>query len=104
MKALVRISSSLLLLALVGLPLLLYSLYLGTVAADRFVSESIITVRQAGSEPGGGVPGAAMLLAGITPPAHEDTLFLKQFVHSLGLLLKLRDHRGTDAALLESRR
>jgi capsular polysaccharide transport system permease protein len=75
-------------LGLVVLPLLLYALYLGVFAADRFVSESIVTVRQSGGD-GGGVPGAAMLLAGINPPAHEDTMYVREFVRSLGLLLRL---------------
>jgi capsular polysaccharide transport system permease protein len=91
MKALVDLSARALLIALVAVPLLLYGLYLAAIAADRFVSESVVTVRQAGGGAGAGVPGAAMLLAGINPPAREDTLFVREFVHSLGLLLKLED-------------
>lgn len=97
MKPLIQLSPRALKLALIGLPLLLYALYLGVLAADRYVSESVIAVRQAGSE-GSSLPGAAMLLAGINPPAHEDTLFLKEFIHSAGLLaildkkLALRAH------------
>jgi capsular polysaccharide transport system permease protein len=30
------------------------------------------------------VPGAALLLAGLNPPSREDTLYLKEFVHSRG--------------------
>ena len=105
MKRLVQLSSRTLLIALVGVPLLLYSLYLAVVAADRFVSETIVTVRQAGGDStAAAIPGAAMLLAGVNPPAHEDTLFVKEFVHSLGLLLKLeqrlnlREHFATPVA------
>jgi capsular polysaccharide transport system permease protein len=90
MRTLVQLSSRTLLIALVGVPMLLYSLYLVVVAADRYVSESIVTVRQAGNDSAAAaIPGAAMLLAGVNPPAHQDTLFVKEFVHSLGLLLKL---------------
>lgn len=88
MKPLIQLSPRALKLGLIGLPVLLYALYLGVFAADRYVSESIIAVRQAGSE-GSNLPGAAMLLAGINPPAHEDTLFLKEFIHSSGLLALL---------------
>ena len=94
MRSLVQLSSRALLIAVVAVPLLLYSLYLAVVAADRYVSESIVTVRQGGGDSSGGIPGAAMLLAGVNPPAHEDTLFVKEFVHSLGLLLKLEQRLG----------
>lgn len=94
MRSLVHASSRALLIAVVAIPLLLYSLYLAVVAADRYVSESIVTVRQGGGDNSGGIPGAAMLLAGVNPPAHEDTLFVKEFIHSLGLLLKLEQRLG----------
>ena len=90
MKHLIHLSPRWLKIILIGMPMLLYALYLGLVAADRYVSESIIAVRQAGGE-GASLPGAAMLLAGVNPPAREDTLFLKEFIHSRGLLLKLQE-------------
>ncbi|MBI3156003.1 MAG: capsular biosynthesis protein [Burkholderiales bacterium] len=84
-------------LLLVALPLLLAGAYYVALAADRFVSESVITVRQA-SQSANAVPGAALLLAGLTPASREDTLYLARYVHSLDLLrkldaeLKLREH------------
>jgi capsular polysaccharide transport system permease protein len=90
MKQLIRLSPRWLKIALIGMPMLLYGLYLGLVAADRYVSESLIAVRQAGGE-GASLPGAAMLLAGVNPPAREDTLYLKEFIHSRGLLQTLQD-------------
>lgn len=68
----------------VGLALAYY-LFL---SADRYVSESIVTVRQATQEQSA-LPGTALLLAGINPPSREDTLYLRQYVHSLGLLQRL---------------
>jgi capsular polysaccharide transport system permease protein len=88
MNQLIHLSAGKLKIAVIALPVLLYALYLSFIAADRYVSESVISVRQASSDTAT-LPGAAMLLAGINPPSHEDTLFLKQFVHSQGLLLKL---------------
>lgn len=88
-------------LGLIALPMLLAGLYYGLLAADRYVSESVVTVRQA-SQSASGIPGAALLLAGITPPSREDTLYLKQYVHSLDLLhlldqqLKLREHYASE--------
>ncbi len=89
MKRLALLSSRSLLLGLVLLPLALYGVYLGLIASERYVSETVITVRQAGGDTG--IPGAALLLAGVNPPAAEDTLYLQQFVHSLGLLNKLEE-------------
>lgn len=86
-----------LLLGIIALPLLLASLYLGIVASDRYVSESTVALQQSGND-ASALPGAALLLAGINPPSREETLYLKQYIHSLGLLqqldtkLKLRGH------------
>ena len=97
MKRLLALSSRHLKLALIALPTLLAAIYLFVFAADRYVSESIVTVRQASSE-GGDLPGVALLLGAVNPPSREDTLYLKQFIHSLDLLhrldarLKLREH------------
>ena len=97
MKFLTTLSPRALKLAVVALPVLLVALYLALFAADRYVSESTLAVRQAGAE-NVTMPGAAMLLAGLTPPSREDTLYVQQYIHSLGLLqkldaeLKVRDH------------
>ncbi len=100
---LLQLTTRQLALVLVLLPFALYALYVGLFAADRYVSESVISVRQAGGD-AGSLPGAALLLAGITPAAQEDTLHLKDFVLSQGLLdrleqrLKLRQHFGEAGA------
>jgi capsular polysaccharide transport system permease protein len=84
-------------LLVVVLPVLLTALYLWLFAADRYVSESTLAVRQASGD-ATAMPGAAMLLAGISPPAREDTLYVRRYVHSLDLLnkldaeLKVREH------------
>jgi capsular polysaccharide transport system permease protein len=97
MKSLSALSPRTLKLVIIGLPLVLVVLYLGLFSADRYVSESTLAVRQAGSE-GVSLPGAAMLLAGLTPPSREDTLYVQHYIHSLALLrkldseLKIREH------------
>lgn len=84
-------------LALIALPLALTAIYLFVFAADRYVSESIVAVRQANQD-GGSVPGIALLLGAVNPPSREDTLYLRQYIQSLELLnrldakLKLREH------------
>lgn len=97
MKFLSALTPRTLKLVIIGLPLVLVALYLGLFSADRYVSESTLAVRQAGSE-GVSLPGAAMLLAGLTPPSREDTLYVQHYIHSLALLrqldseLNIREH------------
>lgn len=96
-RRLIQVSTRTLFAAVVAAPLLLYGVYLAVIASDRYVSESILTVRQSGGD-SSGVAGTALLLAGITPASHEDTLYLKDYIHSQGLLttlerrLQLRKH------------
>jgi len=109
MNKLVHLSARALKIGLIALPLLLYGLYLGLVAADRYVSESVIAVHQEGGEATSALPGAAMLLAGIGGGGNQDTLYIKEFVHSQDLLLrleqrlKLREHFGSAGADLPYR-
>ncbi len=83
-------------IALVAVPLALGLVYHLGLSADRYVSESVVTLHQSANEPQ--IPGAAMLLAGITPPARQDTLYLQEYVQSLDLAkaldaqLRLRAH------------
>jgi capsular polysaccharide transport system permease protein len=84
-------------LMLIALPVALALAYFLLIAADRYVSESTVALQQSGND-ASALPGAALLLAGINPPSREETLYLKQYIHSLGLLqqldakLKLRAH------------
>jgi capsular polysaccharide transport system permease protein len=84
-------------LGLVAVPMLAATIYFTVIAADRYVSVTTIVVRQANQE-SSVVPGAALLLAGVSPPSRDDTLYVQAYVHSLGLLLeldrrlKLREH------------
>lgn len=98
MNQIVNLSARTLKIALIAVPLLLYGIYLALVAADRYVSESVVAVRQEGAEGNSMLPGAAMLLAGLGGASNHDTLYVREFVHSQDLLLKLenglklRDH------------
>ena len=89
---------------LIALPLLFATIYMFVIARDRYVSESIVTVRQASSQDQGSMPGVAMLLGGVNPPSHDDTLYLRSYIFSLDLLkrlesrLKLRDHFSSETS------
>lgn len=109
MNKLIHLPARYLKIALIAVPLLLYGLYLVLIAADRYVSESVVAVRQEGSENTSGLPGAALLLAGLGGASNHDTLYVREFVHSQDLLrklegkLKLREHFGSAGADLPYR-
>lgn len=66
-------------------------LYYYFIAADRYVSESVVTVKQAENAMPSTASGLAML-AGISPSAREDVLYLREYIHSLDML-KILDQR-----------
>lgn len=73
-------------IALIAIPMLVATVYLVLIAADRYVSDSTVALQQSGSNDLSAIPGAALLLAGLGSPSREETLYLRQYVHSLGLL------------------
>jgi len=81
---------------LIAAPLALACIYYPFFAADRYVSESVVTVRQSNNE--SSASGLMLSIPGLSTPTLNDTLYLQRYVHSLGLLnkldkqLHLRDH------------
>lgn len=75
-------------IVLIALPLALASIYLTLFAADRYVSESTIALQHTSND-ASAVPGAALLLAGLNTPSREETLYVRQYMRSLGLLKAL---------------
>lgn len=69
------------------LPMSVATIYYMLFAADRYVSESVITVRQANNSAVSASGLAA--LAGISPSSREDVLFLREYIHSLDMLKTL---------------
>jgi capsular polysaccharide transport system permease protein len=88
MKTLLFLSPRWLKWLLIGLPALLMAVYLTLLAADRYVSEATVAVRVAG-ESSATLPGAALLLAGVTPPSREEAFYLQRYLHSLPLLQQM---------------
>lgn len=80
-------------LLMIALPMAVALVYFLLLAGNRYVSESVVTVRRANQD-GGGVPGVALLLAGVSPPSREDALYLKQYIHSPDLLAALDAELG----------
>ena len=80
-------------LAIVGAPLLLAAIYLFVFAADRYVSESIVTVRQNGAE--GAVGFNLTSLLGVSVPASlDDEKMLEAYILSMDMLRKLDQKLG----------
>lgn len=89
-------------IALLVAPLTLALIYYSVIASDRYVSEATVALQRASND-GSSIPGAALLLAGLNPPSREDTLYLKQYIHSLGLLQKLETKLNLRAHFSERR-
>lgn len=85
---------------MIALPMVLAVLYYSLFAADRYVSESIISVRDAGqaSNPASGLA----MLVGLHAPASQDVLYLKEYIHSLDMLLHLEKKLGLRRAYAEA--
>lgn len=84
-------------IVLIAVPMLLATLYFTIFAADRYVSESTVALQHASNDVSS-LPGAAMLLAGLSSPSRSEALYLQQYMQSLALLqildakLDLRKH------------
>lgn len=78
-------------LGFVIIPMCIVIIYYTFIAADRYVSETVVSVRQANSS----IPSAASglaILVGASPSSREDTLFLREYIHSLDML-KILDQK-----------
>ncbi len=75
-------------IVIIALPMLLATLYFTVFAANRYVSESTVALQQAGNDMSS-LPGAALMLAGLSSPSRGETLYLLQYVQSLALLKEL---------------
>lgn len=76
---------------IVLIPLALAAIYYVFFAADRYVSSAQVVVRQDGSSDGAQLPGLAMLLTGNNPASREETLYLRQYITSMDMMLLLEE-------------
>ncbi len=77
--------------AMVALPMALAIIYYAAFAVDRFVSSSQVVVRQDGNNQAAQVPGLATLLTGTNPASREETLYLREYITSMDMMLLLED-------------
>jgi capsular polysaccharide transport system permease protein len=73
----------------IGVPMLVAVVYYALFAADRYVSEAKITVRQSGDSGVADVSGLALMMAGVNTGSREETLYLRDYIHSLDMLKHL---------------
>lgn len=78
-------------IGLVILPLALAAIYYGVFATDRYVSSAQVVVRQDGGNQGAAVPGLATLLTGTNPASREETLYLREYIMSMDMMLLLEE-------------
>ena len=77
------------------IPMVLAVLYYALIAVDRYVSTAVVSVRSS-SESSGAISGLA-LLTGMNPNSREDTLYLREYIHSLDMLKILDKKLGIKA-------
>ncbi|WPJ99480.1 ABC transporter permease [Pseudomonas putida] len=76
-------------IAMVVLPMVLAAVYYSVFAVDRYVSTAQVVVRQDGNNQGAQVPGLATLLTGTNPASREETLYLREYITSMDMMLLL---------------
>ena len=76
---------------LIGLPMVLAIVYYAFFAADRYVSESIMTVRQADDNGSGGAGALAGMALGlsISGGSSSDVVYLRDYIYSVDMLKHL---------------
>ncbi|MGE7990775.1 ABC transporter permease [Pseudomonas sp. NPDC089554] len=78
-------------IAMVIVPMVLAAIYYSLFAIDRYVSSAQVVVRQDSTSPAAQTPGLATLLTGINPASREETLYLREYITSMDMMLLLED-------------
>ena len=81
----------------VVVPMVIGTLYLGLLAADRYVSVSIAGLRSSSGDAGAalaGVAGVLSLLSSVPGSGSQDTYFVLDYMQSMDLLRKLDKRLG----------
>ncbi|MFI8334628.1 ABC transporter permease [Pseudomonas taetrolens] len=78
-------------IGLVILPMVLATIYYGIFATDRYVSSAQVVVRQDGGNQAAAMPGLSTLLTGTNPASREETLYLREYIGSMDMMLLLEE-------------
>ncbi|MDQ2147702.1 ABC transporter permease [Alcaligenaceae bacterium C4P045] len=71
---------------LIVLPMVLAVIYYALFAQNRYVSTSLVAVRQVGGHEAPQIPGLAAMMGVINPASREETLYLREFITSADML------------------
>jgi capsular polysaccharide transport system permease protein len=75
--------------SLIGVPLIVCGLYLGLISRDRYVSESVVLVKDSGRSGAAGLNIAALLSGGGETSTQGDAVVLKQYIESPDMMAKI---------------
>jgi len=78
-------------IGMVVVPLLVAAVYYAAFSVDRYVSGAQVVVRQDGSNQAAAVPGLATLLTGTNPASREETLYLREYITSMDMMMLLEN-------------
>jgi capsular polysaccharide transport system permease protein len=95
---LTRLSPRNLRIVLIAVPWLVTAVYLWVFAADRYVAESVIAVRQNGEAALGGVDALSTLFGSSGPASRDDELLLEAHILSMDMLRQLDERLDLRAA------
>jgi len=84
-----KLSKLLMPLLLIGLPLSVSGIYLYTVAEDRYVSQTVLVVKQIDDASARASAVGLGALLGATSTSVEDAYFLKEYIESYDMFVKL---------------
>lgn len=76
---------------LILLPMVIAAIYYAFFAQNRYVSTSLVAVRQVGGHETPQLPGLAAMMGGVNPASREETLYLREYITSNDMLNILED-------------
>jgi capsular polysaccharide transport system permease protein len=95
---LARLNARNLRIGLIAVPWLATAVYLWVFAADRYVAESVIAVRENGEGPIAGVDALSTLFGSSAPASRDDELLLEAHILSMDMLRQLDERLDLRAA------
>jgi len=95
---LARLNARNLRIGLITVPWLMAAIYLFVFAADRYVAESVVAVRENGDTPVAGVDALSTLFGSSGPASRDDELLLEAHILSMDMLRQLDERLGLRAA------
>jgi len=94
------LKNNILFLGMVVVPMSIAISYYTFISENRYISETLVTVKSMDNSIGAMMPGLGMLV-GAAPASRESTLYLREYIHSLDML-KILDQKLAMRRLYEA--